>query len=169
MLVFTLAIALAQVSTAPPGGPVTPASGRYHLVRSLSGTKGAPEKDRFVFEDQRSVFQAGVDRQVLVLFEWEGPLGVHQCEGRWRDPSGRVVLTSQNEVVARSARFGVYWGLSLSDAVTAGTWVVEAFVDGEPVGAHAFQIVAGATGAPGTPARRTLSLTELYQRGLATT
>jgi hypothetical protein len=167
MLLVALALTLAQA--APPGGPLTPAASRFHLVRSLSGAKGAPEKNRFVFEDQRSVFQAGLDRQVLVLFEWEGPLGVHHCEGRWKDPSGRVVLTSQNDAVARSARFGVYWGLSLADVVATGTWVIEAFVDGEPAGAHAFQIVAGGAGAPGMPSRRALSLTELYQRGLATT
>jgi len=120
-------------------------------------------------EDPRAQFQAGKDRQVLVLFEWQGPTGRHHCEGAWKDPSGRVVFTSTAEVDARTPRFGVYWGLSLPDTVAAGTWVVEATVDGKTAGVHAFQIVAVAPDPSAPPARRALAVAEIYERGLAAT
>jgi hypothetical protein len=107
-------------------------SGRSHLVRSLSGSKGTQEGNRFLIEDPRVVFQAGTDRQVMVLFEWQGPPGRHRCEGRWKDPTGNVVFSSASEVEAPGPRFGVYWGLSIPDSVATGTWVLEAVVDGEP-------------------------------------
>jgi len=144
-------------------------SGRFHLVRSASGGRGAPDGSRFLIEDPRVIFHAGQDRQVLVVFEWQGPAGQHKCSGAWKDPSGRVVFTSEATVNARSSRFGVYWGLSLPDTVATGTWVVEALVDGEPAGAHAFQIVAVPGEPGGAPLRRALATAELYQRGLAET
>lgn len=158
--VVLLLAAVASLSSAQ-------SSGRFHLVRSTSGSKGAPEGNRFVFEDSRVVFQAGKDRQVLVLFEWQGPLGRHRCEGTWKDPAGRPVFTSEAEVLARGPRFSVYWGLSLPDSVATGTWVLEARVDGEPAGAHAFQIVAEVGAAAPTP--HALSIAGLYELGLATT
>ena len=142
-------------------------SGRFHLVRSASGSKGAPDGGRFVLEDPRNVFQAGKDRQVMVTFEWQGPAGRHRCEGAWKDPSGKTVFTSEAQVDARGARFGVYWGLSLPDTVATGTWVVETRVDGELAGAHAFQVQSEP--ATVTPVRRPLAVAELYQRGLSQT
>jgi hypothetical protein len=163
-----VALALLIVASAPASAP-SQVSGRFHLVRSVSGSRGAPEGQRFVMEDPRTQFQAGKDRQVLVLFEWQGPTGRHHCEGAWKDPSGHVVFTSTADVDARGPRFAAYWGLSLPDAVTAGTWVVEATVDGESAGAHAFQIVAGAVDSSAPLARRALAMPELYQRGLGAT
>jgi len=157
-------IALAIVGGAP-AAPDAQSPGRFHLVRSTSGSRGAPEGSRFVMEDPRVEFQAGTDRQVLVVFEWQGPIGHHHCEGTWKDPSGRAVFTSQSEVDARVPRFGVYWGLSLPDTVATGNWIVEARIDGEPAGVHAFQILTNPVAAS-APVARSLSLAELYQRGL---
>jgi len=151
-------------------GPVLLAqsSGRFQLVRSVSGSKGAQEGGRFLIQDPRVVFQAGVDRQIMVLFEWQGTAGRHHCEGRWKDPAGNVAFTSASDVDATGPRFGVYWGLSIPDTVATGTWVLEAVIDGEPAGVHAFQILAEA--APdAAPLRRALSVGEIYQRGLAST
>jgi hypothetical protein len=120
-------------------------------------------------EDPRTVFHAGQDRQVLVVFEWQGTAGRHRCEGNWKDPSGRVVFTSTNDVEARGPRFGVYWGLSLPDQVATGTWVLETSVDGEPAGVHAFQILAGPADPSASPARRALAVAEIYERGVAQT
>jgi hypothetical protein len=39
-------------------------SGRFHLVRSVSGGRGAPDGNRFLIEDPRVIFHAGQDRQV---------------------------------------------------------------------------------------------------------
>jgi hypothetical protein len=144
-------------------------SGRLHVVQSLSGSRGTPQGERFVMEDPRTVFHAGKDRQVLVFFEWQGPSGRHHCEGNWKDPSGRVVFTSAADVDARGPRFGVYWGLSLPDTVTTGNWVLEATVDGEPAGVHAFQILAAPAGTSAPPVRRPLAVADLYQKGLMAT
>jgi hypothetical protein len=163
-----VALAILLVASAP-AWVLAQASGRYHLVRSVSGSRGAPDGQTFLMEDPRTVFHAGQDRQVLVLFEWQGPAGRHRCEGAWKDPSGRVVFTSTADVDARSTRFGVYWGLSLPDTVATGTWVVEATVDGETAGVHAFQIVAAPADPSALPARRALAVAEIYQRELAAT
>jgi len=144
------------------------AAGRFHLVRSVSGSRGTQDGNRFLIEDPRVAFQAGTDRQVLVLFEWDGPAGMHRCEGRWKDPSGNVAFTSASDIEAAGPRFGVYWGLSIPDTVAAGTWVLEAVIDGQPAGVHAFQVLAEAP--PDTaPARRALAINEIYQRGLGST
>ncbi|OFV86543.1 MAG: hypothetical protein A2V74_12790 [Acidobacteria bacterium RBG_16_70_10] len=165
----TTALVLAATLTLAETGYALQAAGRFHLVRSTSGSRGTQVGERFVIEDPRGVFYAGQDRQVLVLFEWQGPAGRHRCEGTWKDPSGRAVFTSESELISRGPRFGVYWGLSLPDVVAVGTWVLEARVDGEPAGAHAFQIVAGQRADTAPLARRTLDVAELYQRGLAAT
>lgn len=161
------AVALSLCLAMPLTQAVAPSPSRFHLVRSTSGSRGTPQGGRFVMEDPRTVFHAGQDRQVLVLFEWQGPSGRHRCEGNWKDPSGRVVFTSTSELDARGPRFAVYWGLSLPDRVATGTWVLEASVDTEPAGVHAFQILTGTADASETPARRALAVAEIYERGLA--
>jgi hypothetical protein len=163
-------VALVVFLTAVAASPATAqSSGRYHLVRSVSGSRGTPQGQRFVVEDPRTTFQAGKDRQVLVLFEWQGPAGRHHCEGSWRDPGGRVVFTSTGDIDASGPRFGVYWGLSLPDTVATGTWVLETTVDGEPAGMHAFQILAAPADPSAPSARRPLGVADIYQRGMEAT
>ena len=79
------------------------------------------------------------------------------------------MLTALSEYQARGTRFGLYWTLSLPDAVATGTWVLETRVDGEPAGVHAFRILAGSRGLAEAQSRRTRSLAELYKRGLEAT
>jgi hypothetical protein len=167
-MLYRFAVLLVLLTSLVAAPASAESSGRFQLVRSASGSRGRPENGRFLIEDPRVAFQAGKDRQVLVLFEWQGPSGHHRCQGRWKDPTGNVVYTSESNVDARGPRFGVYWGLSLPDTVATGTWVVEALVDGEPAGVHALQILKEA-GAADVATRRALSLAELYQRGLRDT
>jgi len=163
------AVLLAAVSVVSSAHTLAEGASRFRLIRSSSGSRGTQQGDRFLIEDPRSVFQRGQDRQVVVLFEWQGPPGRHRFEGLWKDPAGRVVFTSVSELSARGPRFAVYWGLSLPDAVATGTWVLEAQIDGETAGVHAFQIVEAPPdpAAPGAP--RALSVSELYQRGVSAT
>jgi hypothetical protein len=130
------------------------------LIRSASGTKGRQEGTRYVIDDPRTVFSPAEDRQVLVYFEWEGRLGLHRCEGRWKDPSGKVVLVAPVDYEARSKRFGIYWTLAIPESVSPGLWALEATVDGEPAGAHAFEIA-------GRAASSSLSTAEIYARAQA--
>ena len=113
------------------------------FVRSTSGTRGEVRAGRFVVEDPRTSFQAGVDRQVVVFFEWDAPPGRHRCEGTWRDPSGRIVLVQPTEQESRGRRFGVYWTLALPDTPPTGLWALETTVDGVRAGTHAFEVVEG--------------------------
>jgi hypothetical protein len=135
-------------------------------VRSTSGTRGAQQGTRYIIEDPRNVFVAAEDRQVIVLFEWEGQVGLHRCEGRWKDPSGKVVLSAPIEYQATTRRFGIYWTLTLPEAAATGLWAVEVSVDGALAGTHTFEVAAAASSAP-APARRMLSQAEIYQRALA--
>lgn len=136
------------------------------FVRSTSGTRGAQQGTRYIIEDPRNVFVAAEDRQVIVLFEWEGQVGLHRCEGRWKDPSGKVVLSAPIEYQAATRRFGIYWTLTLPETAAKGLWALEVSVDGALAGTHTFEVAATASSAS-APARRVLSQAEIYQRALA--
>ena len=99
---------------------------------------------------------------MIVLFEWEGSPGLHRCEARWKDPSGKVVLVSPPiDHQATSRRFSIYWTLALPEALPGGLWAVETTVDGVAAGTHVFEIAGQPATAP------TLSQAELFQRASA--
>lgn len=169
----TTAAGLAAASLAAPveaatllqaAGGVSPSS-RVRLLRSTSGSKGSVQGSRYVIEDPREVFHVPADRSIVVYFEWQAAPGLHKCEGTWKDPSGKGVLTSSSEYSSRGPRFGLYWTLSLPDTVAAGRWTLEARVDGEAAGSHSFEIRA-AEGTPAASSRRPLLPGEAYKRGL---
>lgn len=139
-------VLLAALTAAPPEGTPPPADLR--LVRSVSGTRGTPIGPRFEVEDPRTVFTVPDDRQLVVSFEWEGAPGLYRLEGRWKDPSGQVVLTSPAEYQATARRFGAYWTLGLPANAMPGLWALEVHVDGRVVGTHAFEIRGGGGAQP---------------------
>jgi len=142
----------------------SPSATAIHLVRSTSGTHGMQRGSRYVIEDPRSVFSPEQDRQVVVYFEWEGRPGTHHCEARWKDPTGKVVLTSPIDYEAASSRFGIYWTIALPETAARGLWALEAIVDGQPAGSHVFEI---GTGAGATTSQPILPSAELYKRAVA--
>lgn len=150
-------------------GGVQAAEPRFRIVRSVSGSKGFNRAGQFIIEDPRTVFHVPEDQQVIVYFEWEGPLGSHQFEGLWKNPEGKVVVISDFEYEATNKRFGGYWTLTLTEGVKPGVWTLEARVDGELAGAHTFQIVAAPRPASAIPTRRVLAPSEIYRRALAAT
>jgi hypothetical protein len=160
----SLLAALGGLFTATTAGPAG-AAGGVRLVRSTSGTRGLQQGTRYVIEDPRTVFAAAEDRQVIVFFEWDGEIGLHHCEGRWKDPSGKVVLSAPVEYQATTRRFGIFWTLTLPETAAKGLWALEASVDGAPAGTHTFEVAASSASAP--PVRRALSQAEIYQRALA--
>lgn len=155
------ALDAAHAQAAPPAQG---AAASVRLVRSTSGSRGALQGGRYLIEDPRTVFSAADDRQVVVYFEWEGRPATYRCEGRWKDPTGKVVLVAPIEYRASSSRFGLYWTLALPATAANGLWALEVYADGQPAGTHTFQVVA--SGAP-PPGRRLLSAAEIYQRALA--
>jgi len=150
---------------APPSGGGVQASGpTFRAIRSISGSKGAVQGNRYVLEDPRTIFYLPQDKQVIVYFEWEGPTGLHKFEGYWKNPDAKVNAISDFSFEAKDKRFGAYWTLTLSDTMQTGLWTLEARVDGEVTGTHAFQILAAEKPAASPPPPRMLSAAELYKR-----
>ncbi len=73
-------------------------------------------------------------------------------------------MLSEFEYVSPGSRFGAYWTLQLSDAVTPGLWALEAVVDGVPAGMHAFQILANADANLTQASRPQLTPGQVYTR-----
>ncbi len=155
--------------TPAQAGGVAASGPTFRVVRSVSGSKGEASGGRFVVEDPRSIFYLPQDKQVIVYFEWEGPKGLHDFEAYWKNPEGKITTISEFKYEAKAERFGGYWMLTLSDTMETGLWALEAHVDGEIAGTHAFQILKGTAPSEVVPVRRTLSAGEIYNRALAST
>ena len=145
------------------------AAPRFRVLQSVSGSQGKEVQGRYIVDDPRNSFHLGVDKQVVVFFEWQGPAGLHRMEGVWRDPRGEAALSSILEQRAPHGRFGGFWTLLLSDRVAPGTWKLEVRVDDEAAGSHPIEILpSGTIATEGMPAqRRILSPGEIYERGQA--
>lgn len=133
------------------GAPLSPAGAApaedpIRLLRSGSGTRQTQRDGRFDVEDPRTAFTLPQDRQVLVFFEWDDvPPGRREFEGRWKDPSGEVVLVSPVTQQVSTRRFAVYWTLTLPETAASGRWMLEAIIDGRPAGSHPFEVRGGRT------------------------
>jgi hypothetical protein len=153
LVLAALALAVAPAYAQPPA-----ADSKVRFVRSVSGTRGATRAGHFEVEDPRTVFTLPQDRQVLVYFEWEGAPGTHHYEGRWKDPTGAVVLVAPADQPASGRRLAIYWTLALPPNAAPGLWALEASVDGVPAGTHTFEIKGGAA------SRAPLPAAQLYER-----
>jgi S1-C subfamily serine protease len=152
--------ASAQTATAPPPAPVTP---QFRVLRSVTGSKSEPHDNDLTITDPRSVFHMPEDKQVIVYFEWEGPLGLHHFQGTWRGPDGKAYSVSDFQYVAQETHFRGYWTLTLADTIPTGLWALEASIDGYPAGMQAFQILAEKAALPPTPP----AASDVYQHALA--
>jgi len=94
----------------------------------------------FALTSERSTFNRNDDREVIVLFEWDGVPGAHRLVAQWRSPDSAVTSNSAIDYVARAERFGAYWSLPLSASMSLGTWSIEATVDGVPAGRLTFEV-----------------------------
>jgi hypothetical protein len=117
-------------------------------------------------EDPRSVFYIPSDRQVIVYMEWDGPIGKHHLEGFWRNPAGKVTVMNDFDYEAKTTRFGAYWILALTEGADNGNWTLEAHVDGELAGTHAFQVLNAAKPAGTESSRKMLTPAQLYEQAL---
>jgi hypothetical protein len=105
----------------------------------------------YVVEDVRTVFHLPADKQVIVYFEWQGPVGAHHFLGTWCDPQGKVATTSTFDYFAQTNVFSGYWVFQLNNTLPAGLWVLEAQVDGRPAGERTFRIVSDLPPPPPPP------------------
>jgi hypothetical protein len=129
------------------------------------------EGSRYIIQDPRTIFHLPEDRQVIVYFEWEGPTGMHNFEGYWKNPEGKVAAISDFKFESKEKRFGAFWTFLLSEQMPTGLWTLDARIDGETAGTHTFQILSAALPADANepPLRRTLTAAEIYQLGLRST
>src|SRR5712671_6376917 len=111
-----------------------------HVLKISSGPSGSDVNGTFVLTSERSVFSRTDDREVVVLFLWDGVPGAHRLVAQWRSPDSAATSNSAVDYIARAQRFGAYWSLPLSASMTLGTWSIEATVDGVPAGRLTFEV-----------------------------
>lgn len=134
----------------------------FRLIRSTSGSKETTKGERYVIEDPRTVFYVPGDDKVIVVFEWEGPSGLHHFQGSWVDPSGKVVSVGNVDIQAKGSEFSCSWTLNIPESVRQGLWALQAQIDGQQVGVATFEIVASPN-APAAPAPAPTAA-EVYKR-----
>jgi len=152
LLLLATTTLLAQSSAAPP----------LHVLKITSGPAGIESQGTFVLTEERSVFSRTSDREVIVLFQWDGVPGPHKLVAQWRSPDGGLTSTSTVDYVARDRRFGGYWRLTIAPTMPLGTWTIEVTVDGQPAGRHTFEVRDEKVGT--AVAKRPLAPPELYER-----
>lgn len=134
-----------------------------HLLRISAGPAGTERDGTFVLAEERTTFSRTDDKEVIVLFQWEGVPGPHKMVATWRSPDGSLSSSSTIDYEARDRRFGAYWRLTLAPHTPLGTWSIEATVDGLPAGRFTFDVTdENAPAAP--PTKRILTQRELYER-----
>jgi len=164
---FVLSIASLKVpSSCAQAGGVQAEGSRFRLIRSVSGSEGTPQGGRFAMEDPRTVFYIPEDHHVIVYMEWEGPPGKHHIEGFWKSPAGKTSAMTDFDYEAKVNKFGAFFTFTLSDSMALGRWTLEAHVDGEQAGSHAFEITSGNRPADAIPARKMLTPSQLYERAV---
>jgi len=134
----------APLIDAQQAGGVSATSSSVHLVRALVGAKGEARNGQFVMTEPRSTFYAPEDHEVILYFEWEGPPGIHHCEGSVRGPGGEFATMSSFDYTATSHRFAGFWKVPLSQGTPSGGWTFQSKVDGYPAGEVSFQVVVSA-------------------------
>jgi hypothetical protein len=133
------------------------------VLRIVTGPQGAEVNGSYRLDEERTRFDPATDKQVVVLFEWQGAAGAHRLAVKWSSPDGAVSTSSAIDYMAKDRRFGAYWTLPLSASMAAGLWSVEATVDGQPGGRATFELAPLAMREP-VAARRRLSNADAYAR-----
>ena len=132
-----------------------------HVLRIVAGPSGNQVNGTFLLSEERSVFNRADDRDVIVVFQWEGRPGQHKLIAQWRSPDGTATSNSTVNYLAKDRKFGAYWRLSLSPTMPTGTWAIEATVDDEPAGRLTFEITDSKVDA--SKARRPLTQAMLFE------
>lgn len=174
------AAAICQNTPAPSPAPATPvitsgggvagvAASNFRMVSATSGSKSVERNGKFIIEDPRAQFRAGEDHKVIVYFNWSGPVGPHDFEGLWKDPSGKVVVVSDFKYEPRVSPFSGYWTMLLDDNASVGFWSVDARIDGQSAGSYSFEVISGPLTVPVSPAPTPPTPAEIYRQADAAT
>ena len=101
--------------------PVSTPQAQVHVLKISAGPAGKEADGTFLLTEERTVFGRTDDREVIVLFEWDGVPGPHKLVAQWRSPDGGLGSTSAIDYIAKGRRFGGYWRLPISPAMPLGT------------------------------------------------
>jgi S1-C subfamily serine protease len=121
----------------------TAASGAsFRFVKSQAGPSGKIADNRFQFDEIRNRFVYPQDKFLTVYFEWEGPPGNHILTAYWKDPQGAVASISPDiKMETKTPELHAYWIFEIAPNFRSGIWTAEIRIDGEPSGAHSFELV----------------------------
>jgi len=153
----------------PSAGGTKAIESSIRAIRSVSGPRVTEDRGRYSVEDPRTLFYVPADSQIVVYFTWEGPTGSHHFEGLWKNPTGKVVMISDFDYAPDQPRFSAYFRMLLGDNPATGVWSLEARIDGETVGTHAFEIVAATRPDSPIPTNRMLPPSDIYKRASVAT
>src|SRR5262249_7277613 len=78
------------------------------VLQVSAGPAGADAPGGFALTEERSIFSRITDREVIVLFQWDGVAGSHKLAATWRSPDGSASSTSAFDYAARDRRFGAF-------------------------------------------------------------
>jgi S1-C subfamily serine protease len=149
----------------PAGAAVSAPTSPYQMLHAEAGTKAVKRDGRMYFQDPRSVFRLGDDHQIMVEFQWEGPVGAHKFVGMWKDPSGQVVVVSNFQFAPVTSPYSGYFTLLLGDTAPTGIWTIDATVDGQTAGSYSFEIVGNSAALPTNhPERVPLDTKDIYSQ-----
>ncbi|HYL76282.1 MAG TPA: hypothetical protein VEU96_18875, partial [Bryobacteraceae bacterium] len=114
----------------------------FRFIKSQSGPSGKIVDNRFVFDEVRNRFVYPQDKSLTVYFEWEAPPGDYTLSAFWKDPEGRVFSISPDiKMQTKTSQLNAYWLYELANGMRNGIWTVEIRIDGEPAGAHSFELM----------------------------
>ena len=133
------------------------------VLRIATGPRGAEVNGTFKLDEERARFDPAADKEVVVLFQWQGTPGTHRLAVKWSSPDGSLATSSALDYVAKDRRFGAYWTFPLTPSLPAGLWSVEATVDGQPGGRATFELAPMPVRAPAV-SKRPLSSADVYAR-----
>ncbi len=169
--IFLLAaLVIAAPAYGQSGGGVAGSQASFKVVRSVSGSRGSQQAGRYVIADPRTTFHIPADKQAIVYFDWDGPLGRHHFEGIWKGPDDKIAFTSNFDFEVKTRRFGAYWQFDFRPELKPGFWTLEAQIDGEAAGSHKIELVVSGNAAPPVVAGPPLlTSAQIYERGLKST
>ena len=140
------------------------AADQVKLLRSVSGPSGKTVGADFVLDEIRSRFVYPNDKSFVIYFEWEAPPGDHVLSGVWKQPDGRVASISPDvKIRTNTPQLRSYWGFTLYPGMDNGVWTMEVRVDGQPSGAHPFEVVGMPVAAPVPTSPKQITLDDIYK------
>ena len=60
------------------------------MLKIFAGPAGKEADGAFVLTEERTIFGRDDDREVIVMFEWDGVPGPHKLVAQWRSPDGSL-------------------------------------------------------------------------------